>query len=224
MADLTLQTMSLSRSLPIVRCPEAVRVASKSGAELNDNMLLPEEASATANFSKKRLDEFTLGRVCAREVLATMGYAGFPVRVGDARQPVWPENLVGSISHTGDIAICAIARAQDIVGIGIDIELISPDSFDLLGIVASAKEHATLSPSLKHSSYMAKLLFSAKESVFKCQFPLTGKWLEFKDVTLTLDHESRQFETEIEVPGRTLGISGTWDMTAQYILTIGWIA
>ena len=31
---------------------------------------------------------------------------------------------------------------------------------------------------------MACALFSAKESYFKCQFPLTRRWLEFKQVEL----------------------------------------
>jgi 4'-phosphopantetheinyl transferase EntD len=38
------------------------------------------------------------------------------------RTPVWPDGVVGSITHTGDFAAAAVAWAADIAGLGIDSE------------------------------------------------------------------------------------------------------
>lgn len=219
-----IETIRLSPSLPIVRCPPGVRVAAKSSSELNADVLLPEETKAANNFSEKRLTEYTLGRACAREILSTLGYADFPVRIGEARQPLWPKGLVGSISHAGDTAICAIAPARKITGIGIDIETITEETFDLLELVQSDDEHTALLALSNDCHYLAKLLFSAKESVFKCQFPLTGNWLEFKDVTLVLDIVNRIFSTKIQNQARTITITGTWDVSDRLILSMAWLA
>lgn len=199
-------------------------IACKTGAELNTVELLAEEATAATHFSRKRLAEFSLGRACAREILAALGYAEFPLRVGDARQPLWPPGLTGSISHAGDMAICAIAPVQDIAGIGIDIETVTHESFDLLEMVASSRERAAMTAMPADFHYLPKLLFSAKESVFKCQFPLTRQWLEFQDVSLALDFAHRGFATTITDRNETLAITGTWDVTDRYILTVAWLA
>jgi len=38
-----------------------------------------------------------------------------------------------------------------------------------------------------------RVLFSAKECVYKAWFPLTGEWLEFKDARVTIDPDSLTF-------------------------------
>jgi len=210
-------------SLPSVRCPAAVSVVSKTRAELNADELLPEELSVTTNFSAKRLAEFSLGRACAHDILSSLGYANFPVRVAETRQPLWPTGLVGSISHAGDIAICAIVPAREVLSIGIDIETLTQESFDLLEEVMNETERAALPAKSGERPYLAKLFFSAKEAVFKCQFPLTGKWLEFKEVSLVPDFANRVFSTVIEIPGRSLTLTGTWDVSDQHILSVAWI-
>ncbi len=223
MIDRACKTFIFTPGLPSVRCPPAVSIASKTRDELTPNVLLPEERSVTTNFSEKRLVEFSLGRACAHEILSTLGYADFPVRMAETRQPVWPKDLVGSISHTGDIAVCVIAPAQEVAGIGVDIETLAQESFDLLEEVMSETERTTLLVTSGERPHLAKLLFSAKEAVFKCQFPLTGKWLEFKEVNLVLDFTNRVFSTQIETPSRSLALTGTWDISDQHILSVAWI-
>ena len=219
-----LKSTQLASTLPFLRCPPAVRVSCKIASALNEDVLLPEEASATTNFSQKRLAEFKLGRACVHEIFASLGFADVPLRVGESRQPLWPEGLVGSISHTGDIAICAIASKQDIAGIGIDIEAIESEAFDLLTMVASPAELERMHAPRASCNYLAKLLFSAKESVFKCQFTVTGKWRDFKDVNLELDFENKVFATSLKDYDNTINILGAWDVTTQHIVTAAWIA
>src|SRR5208282_5779110 len=62
--------------------------------------LLPEEAAYLGRSVPKRAQEFAAGRVCARRALAELGVVDFPLRVGEDREPLWPEGTVGSITHT----------------------------------------------------------------------------------------------------------------------------
>lgn len=222
--SLALKTVTLLPPLPTLRCPAVAMLSSKTCAELKSDSLLPEEAIATKKFSQKRLTEFSLGRACARDILATLGYADFPVRVGEARQPLWPKGLVGSISHVDEIAVCAVASIQDLAGLGIDIETIATETFDLFEMVTSDAEQNSIIAAPAQCSYLAKLLFSAKEAVFKCQFPLTGKWLEFRDVTLNLDFSQRRFATTLPDRVGTFMVSGLWDINDQYIVSVAWRA
>lgn len=50
----------------------------------------------------------------------------------------------------------------------------------------------------------AKLLFSAKEAAFKAQFPLTGLWLDYRDVAMTLT--ARGFLLRV----RGVPLAGRW--------------
>lgn len=60
----------------------------------------------------KRLGEFLAGRLAAREALRPFGLAGCSVAIGAAREPLWPEGVEGSISHSrlaGEgVALCAV--------------------------------------------------------------------------------------------------------------------
>jgi 4'-phosphopantetheinyl transferase EntD len=42
-----------------------------------------------------------------------------------------------------------------------------------------------------------RILFSAKESVYKAWFPLTGEWLGFEEAELTLDPSGKTFDVTI---------------------------
>ncbi len=42
------------------------------------------------------------------------------------REPLWPAGVVGSISHSGELAGAVVARASDAWSVGLDIELLDP--------------------------------------------------------------------------------------------------
>lgn len=44
------------------------------------------------------------------------------------------------------------------------------------------------------------MLFSAKESVYKAWYPLTGRWLDFTDAALAFDPVSGTFTARLLVP------------------------
>ena len=84
--------------------------------------LYPEECSIVESASYKRKFEFSTGRWCAKQVLNSEGIQNFPVLSGENREPIWPDNIVGSISHCKDLCGAVIAKSNNVDSIGFDIE------------------------------------------------------------------------------------------------------
>ena len=84
--------------------------------------LHPEEIPATATMAVSRRLEYTAGRIAARDAMSQISVYNKPVITGQDRAPVWPAGLVGSISHTKDYCVAAVAHSNDIHIMGIDIE------------------------------------------------------------------------------------------------------
>jgi 4'-phosphopantetheinyl transferase EntD len=66
-----------------------------------------------------------------------------------------------------------------------------------------------------------RLLFSAKESVYKAWFPLTGRWLGFEDadVTITPDGTFTARVLAEPPPPCTASFTGRWLASGGLILT-----
>src|SRR5260370_12098794 len=74
--------------------------------------------------TQKRQREFLAGRWCAEEALQCLGAGSTHVAMAEDRTPIWPDGVVGSITHTDDFAAAAVAWAADIAWVGIDSEQI----------------------------------------------------------------------------------------------------
>jgi enterobactin synthetase component D len=151
---------------------------------------------ALRHATPKRQIDFLAGRCCAEEALQQLGASSTHVAMAEDRAPIWPDRVVGSITHTGDFAAAAVAWAADIAGLGIDSEqAIDPAAVHDIAAVCMVDE-ATLFRADHGRSFceFCALVFSAKEAVFKCLFPLTRKFLEFSDVRITsLDWDREHF-------------------------------
>jgi 4'-phosphopantetheinyl transferase EntD len=157
--------------------------------------LLPEEAACVERAVAKRRREFTAGRLCAREALAKLGVHGFPLVVGEARVPVWPQDVVGSITHCAGYCGVAVARRGPVLGLGLDVERAEALEPELLARIATAEERRRLAdlPAREGSPDWGKLTFCAKESFYKCYFPLARAFLGFQDVEIAFEAEARRF-------------------------------
>lgn len=142
------------------------------------------------------MSEFLAGRWCAEEALQCLGAGSTHVAMAPNRAPIWPAGVVGSITHSGDFAAAAVAWAKDIAGLGIDSEqIIDPAAARDIADICMVDE-STLVKATDDRSFgeFCTFVFSAKEAVFKCLFPLTQKFLEFSDVRITsLDWNRRVF-------------------------------
>jgi len=148
--------------------------------------LLKAEEEAVTGAAQTRIEQFTAGRVCSRIALGRLGVATTtPVLRGEDRAPIWPPGFVGTISHTDTWCAAAVARTEDVRSIGIDLEPATPLKESLWRRVCTPKERDWLHE-LPEPGLTGKILFSAKESVYKCQYPITTKFLGFHAVEMEL--------------------------------------
>jgi 4'-phosphopantetheinyl transferase EntD len=104
------------------------------------------------------------------------------------RSPWWPPGVVGSITHSGDLCAVVVTHASRARGLGLDIEVDAPLDRAIEPLVATPAELAWLaSQGDEARGWLGKLLFSAKEAFYKCQYPATQTFLEFHDVELRID-------------------------------------
>jgi 4'-phosphopantetheinyl transferase EntD len=161
------------------------------GAELrmagDPSLLFPDEARDLGRAVPARIQEFAAGRLSARRALAEFGFADFPLRVNGDRRPRWPDAIVGSITHTAGFCGAVVAQRRQFLAIGLDTEIVGRVTPEIWQTICTPEEsswlHALGEP---EQSRCAALVFSAKESFYKCQYGVTRQWLEFDDVTLSL--------------------------------------
>jgi 4'-phosphopantetheinyl transferase EntD len=165
--------------------PAGVIVADATGP-LPGEALLPEEEPLVAKAIGKRRAEFTTVRTCARIALGRLGLPPAPLLSGPKREPLWPAGIVGSITHCDGYRAAAVARSTQLASIGIDAE---PDEALPAGILERVTVPAELArlQELPAGVHWDRLLFSAKESVYKTWFPLAGRWLGFADAAVAFE-------------------------------------
>jgi 4'-phosphopantetheinyl transferase EntD len=149
--------------------------------------LWPEEADAIAHAIPKRRTEFAAGRSAARTALAELGREPCAIPQGPDRAPLWPAGLTGSIAHCDNCCIAAVADGAHLRSLGIDIEPATQLASDLTAIICTKQELDWLD---RHpdAGLAAKMIFSAKEAVYKAQYPLTRQIIGFDAVSLTIDN------------------------------------
>ena len=140
--------------------------------------------------SDSRKEHYRSGRICAGEVLSKLGTLGQPVlRDPQTREPLWPEGISGAITHSGKWAAAAAGKTSDVSGIGIDLE-------DLERQVDSRiSRHVCIPEEQKWLQECGedfleqnlKIIFSAKESIFKAFFPYTRTYLHFHDARILME-------------------------------------
>lgn len=150
------------------------------------------ETLAVRNACRTRKTEFYLGRQCARVALSRLGVAACPILIGSNGEPIWPENIVGSISHTRGIAIAVAASSNDFFSLGIDIEAAEGLQKSLENLVLLETECDRL-PVVGDRSLLAKLHFSAKEAVYKCMWLKYRRIFDFKDIELVFSEDNESF-------------------------------
>jgi 4'-phosphopantetheinyl transferase EntD len=180
--------------------------------------LFPEELAIIARSVDKRRREFTTVRGCAREALARLGFDPLPILPGERGAPRWPAGIVGSMTHCEGYRACALALGRDVRTVGVDAEPDAPLPEGVLDAIALTDELAMLRDLEAQAPgvHWDRLLFSAKEAVYKAWFPLAGKWLDFSEARIAIDPAAGTFEATLLVPGPETpegplaGFSGRW--------------
>lgn len=157
----------------------------------------PDELKQVSGWHPQRIREFAAGREAAYKALAKLGVSPAPLLRGEDRTPQWPEGITGSITHSGDNALAAVASCSDYLGIGIDLEQMSkfPEKvFRRISLPEEKEWIYSLGP--ESIQWTAPFLFSAKESFYKAQYPLTQARLGFHDVMIQLGDKAGWFTAQ----------------------------
>jgi enterobactin synthetase component D len=182
------------------------------------------------SFSPKRKLEFIAGRFCALKAFERLGIENCPeIGVRPNRSPDWPQGWIGSITHTDGFASAAVASVDTLRGLGIDSErVMSPETaHEVARFVLLPSElvlwKRLLRSILSFESYVT-LVFSAKESAYKCFNTIAGRFFDFHDVEILAVHlptgiiKFKIAQTlSISITGSTF--EGRFEITPQFIHT-----
>ena len=145
----------------------------------------PAEWQDISTASTARQRDFIAGRRLARAISATLELPPHPLRRGEDRSPGWPSDRAGSLSHSKTLCAAAIGKRDEIRSVGIDIESVGRVEPKLWATLFTERE-ATYFASLEPDQVAEEttLFFSAKETFYKCQYPVTHSWVGFHDVEI----------------------------------------
>ena len=87
-------------------------------------VLTASELAYISHCAQKRIDDFTRGRACAHRCMTELGLGKVSLLSGEKREPLWPPDIIGSITHTTGFAAAVVARRNPFEALGIDCEVV----------------------------------------------------------------------------------------------------
>ncbi len=197
--------------------------------DITDEALFPEEAAVVEHAVDKRRREFTTGRVCARRALLNLGRPAAPLLPGAHGEPQWPAGVVGSITHCQGYRAAVVGEVSQVASIGIDAEPNEPLPGTLLKSISQPAERADVDMLARTFPGVCwdRLLFCAKEAVYKTWFTLTRSWLGFDGALVHLQPRewTGTFAVKLLVPGPMVDgqkidvFSGRWVLSRGVLIT-----
>jgi 4'-phosphopantetheinyl transferase EntD len=171
----------------------------KTSYDYDELVLHPQELGALSfKAVPKRRIEFCIGRAAAHSALSKIDINNFPVLKGVHNEPLWPDGVVGAISHSGEIALAAVANKEKTAGIGIDIEMLDKTiSEDIIQIICTIREAAWVNKGADQRLERLIKIFSAKESAFKAFSQLTNRFLSYFDTELIWHEDINRFRGKL---------------------------
>jgi 4'-phosphopantetheinyl transferase EntD len=179
---------------PLARLLDDPRIAV---AEMDPRQMAPgaglfaEEGAAVANAVLSRRQQFTAGRCLARDAWQRFGVAPVALLNDEQRVPIWPAEVVGTITHTSTWCGAAVALKHTVAGLGADVETATPLELGLWDRVCRPEERAFLhAQPAPLGGLLAKAVFSAKESIYKALYPSVRVFLDFQGMLIALEPAS----------------------------------
>jgi 4'-phosphopantetheinyl transferase EntD len=180
-----------------------------------ESAMFPAEAAAVAGAVAERRREFGTVRYCARRALRRLGLPAVPILPDRDRAPRWPAGVVGSMTHCAGYRAAAVARSGELRALGIDAEPHAQLPDEAPGLVLTEEERArVLALTGAHRDvHWDRIVFCAKEAVYKAWFPLTRRRLDFADVSTTVRPDGT-FGARVE----QRDFSGRWTVSRGLVL------
>lgn len=200
-------------------------VAEETFSDDSNSALFPEELALVAAAVPKRRNEFTTTRGCARRALGSLGFSPAPLLTGERGAPIWPDGVVGSMTHCDGYRAAVVAHRSDFLALGIDAEPAGALPDGVLDAIARPEELTRIKhlADFRDANCWDRILFSAKESVYKAWFPVTQRWLGFEDASIDIDPVAGSFRARLLVPAEPFGpqaeFHGRWLVRDGLVLT-----
>jgi 4'-phosphopantetheinyl transferase EntD len=202
---------------------EVIVEAAVTAAELDE--LLPEEQLHLSGWAPARQRDFAAARMAARRALGRLGVAPLALVPHADRSPRWPDGIIGSITHTRDLCLVAVARRGRLASLGIDLERVTAATTDIEQLVCTPAERRWLDaqPAAQRGANV-RLVFSAKEAFYKCQYPLTKTYLDFQDVELAIGGDGTFAArivgaAQVALNRELAGVRGRWTWLGGLVVT-----
>lgn len=197
----------------------------------NQTALHTSEENLVSGAVEKRQREFRAGRNLAHEVMEQMGCQRRPLLRCPKGAPVWPVNLVGSLSHCDDLAICTMARRYTVRMLGVDVEGAAALHADLLPLIMTDNDFAVVPKPGLAQGLWGKCVFSAKESAYKALHPKVQRVLDFSDIVIKPLHPVSSStggfkvvssDGDVELKSLCNQLSGYWIRLPTHIITVAY--
>ncbi len=189
----------------------AVVMGHRMISSCDENALTLAEATAFKNAVAEVRSQSGAARIVARGLLARFGYPDATIVKSSSGAPVWPSGIVGSIAHDRSVAVCAVARRSNYLGLGLDIEPNIELPGEVITLVATRRERARYGADFIRGRH----LFSIKEAVYKAVYPLGGRFLEFHDIDVDLNAQ-----TAFVTDGPAVRVKA---IAGSHVLALAWI-
>lgn len=151
-----------------------------------DLLWLPHHAQLSSAGRKRKADHLA-GRIAAAHALPDHAVPG----IGPSGEPLWPDGISGSITHSGTRAMAVVTQHPALIGIDCETFLPENEALEIKDGIIDAQEEALLSRSGYPFALALTLVFSAKESLFKALFPKVKSYMGFDSARITmLDKET----------------------------------
>ncbi|MFC3324440.1 4'-phosphopantetheinyl transferase family protein [Mesorhizobium cantuariense] len=163
--------------------PANVRIGCRMIREGDDVHLLPEEAHSIPARQPAMRRASGAARWIAHGLLAELGINDVAILRAPTGAPVWPDGITGSLTHDDYMAVAAVAPVGHIRSLGIDVEPAQPLPDDIFALVATPADRIDAAD--RHLA--GRILFAAKEAVYKAVYPLDREVLGYEDITVDLN-------------------------------------
>jgi len=186
--------------------------------------LFPVEYEYIQNAVTKRQCEFTCGRLIARRLLLRLGYSPFPILKSHRGCPIWPVGIAGSITHTNNYCLVALGKQTEITSVGIDLERADAVEPNLWPLLFTEKEMATLNDErdVRTQNHLASLFFVAKEAFYKCNYPDNRQWLDFKDIGIEFNNQTKKIIIFDKTGTVFTAYQGFSSVIANHVVSVVW--
>ena len=144
---------------------------------------------------------------------------------GPRGEPVWPPGIAGSITHCPGYCAAAVAPSHVAAAIGIDAEVDAALPAGVLDMIAGTDERRWIEARAGDGLHWDRLLFSAKESVYKAWFPIMRRWLDFEAVHVRFCPETASFRATFPAERAVLldepldGFDGRYARLTAHVVT-----